>query len=150
MRSLATWCVQHRRWVVVFWLAVLVVVTVLSRSVGSDYTNSFTLPKTQSTEAIQLLEAASPKISGDTEQVVFSASDGRSITDPEVKARIDSVLSKLATVPHVSDIVSPYSSEGAGHISRDGTIAFANVTFDKLAQNLPTSLAMDFVNTAVG
>ncbi|MGO8872902.1 MAG: MMPL family transporter [Acidimicrobiales bacterium] len=148
MRALATWCVRRRRLVVAVWLAVLVVVSVTSRSVGSDYTNSFTLPKTGSTEAIQLLQAVSPKIAGDTEQVVFAASGGHHVTDPTVEARMEAMLTKVATVPHVSNIVSPYSSEGASHISSNGTIAFATVTFDRLAQNLSTTEAQHFVDTA--
>ena len=148
MRSLATWCVRHRRLVVLFWVALLVVVTLLSRAAGSNYSNSFTLPKTQSTDAIQLLQAASPKVSGDTEQVVFQTSHGALVTDPAVMARINTMVAKLAKVPHVSNIVSPYQPQGAAHISKDGTIAFVTVTFDKQAQNLPTSLATTFVNTA--
>jgi RND superfamily putative drug exporter len=148
MRSLATWCVRHRRLVVLFWVALLVVVTLLSRAAGSNYSNSFTLPKTQSTDAIQLLQAASPKVSGDTEQVVFQTSHGVKVTDPAVMARINTMVGKLAKVPHVSKIVTPYQPQGAAHISKDGTIAFVTVTFDKQAQNLPTSLATKFVNTA--
>jgi RND superfamily putative drug exporter len=148
MRSLATWCVRHRRLVVLFWVALLVVVTLLSRAAGSNYSNSFTLPKTQSTDAIQLLQAVSPKVSGDTEQVVFQTSHGARVTDPAVMARINTMVAKLAKVPHVSNIVSPYQPQGAAHISKDGTIAFVTVTFDKQAQNLPTTLATTFVNTA--
>ncbi|HWF23473.1 MAG TPA: MMPL family transporter [Acidimicrobiales bacterium] len=148
MRSLATWCVRHRRLVVLFWVALLVVVTLLSRAAGSNYSNSFTLPKTQSTDAIQLLQAVSPKVSGDTEQVVFQTSHGAKVTDPAVMARINTMVAKLAKVPHVSNIVSPYQPQGAAHISKDGTIAFVTVTFDKQSQNLPTTLATTFVNTA--
>jgi RND superfamily putative drug exporter len=148
MRTLATWCVRHRRLVVLFWVALLVVVTLLSRAAGSNYSNSFTLPKTQSTDAIQLLQAVSPKVSGDTEQVVFQTSHGARVTDPAVMARINTMVAKLAKVPHVSNIVTPYQPQGAAHISKDGTIAFVTVTFDKQAQNLPTSLATKFVNTA--
>ncbi|HEY1466638.1 MAG TPA: MMPL family transporter [Acidimicrobiales bacterium] len=148
MRTLATWCVRHRRLVVLFWVALLVVVTLLSRAAGSNYSNSFTLPKTQSTDAIQLLQAVSPKVSGDTEQVVFQTSHGARVTDPAVMARINTMVAKLAKVPHVSNIVSPYQPQGAAHISKDGTIAFVTVTFDKQAQNLPTTLATTFVNTA--
>jgi RND superfamily putative drug exporter len=148
MRALATWCVRHRRLVVLFWIAALVVVSLVAKGVGSDYSNSFTLPKTQSTDAIQLLQAASPKVSGDVEQVVFQTSHGAHVTDPAIKARIDTMVAKLAKVPHVSNIVSPYQAEGAAHVSKDGTIAFVTVTFDQQSQNLPTSLAKTFVNTA--
>lgn len=148
MRALATWCVRHRRLVVLSWVGLLVVVTLISRSAGSAYSNSFSLPKTQSTEAIQLLQAASPKVSGDTEQIVLRPSNGARVTDPAIKADVEQMLAKVAKVPHATNIVSPYSSQGAGQISTDGTIAFATVTFDEQAQNLPASLAKTFVQAA--
>jgi putative drug exporter of the RND superfamily len=148
MRNLATWCVRHRRLVVLFWIAALVVVSGLAHAVGSDYSNSFTLPKTESTDAINLLEAASPKVSGDVDQIVFTTSGAEKVTDPTVEARIDAMLAKVAKVPHVSNIVSPYGPEGATHVSKDQKTAFATVTFDRQAQNLTMATATDFVNTA--
>jgi RND superfamily putative drug exporter len=133
---------------VAFWIVALVVVSGISRSVGSDYSNSFSLPKTESSDAIQLLEAASPKVSGDVDQIVFGTSGSTLVTAPAVEARINAMLVKMATVPHVTNIVSPYGAEGAGHISKNGQIAFATVTFDKQAQNLSMAVATDLVNTA--
>src|SRR5580704_13953096 len=148
MRVLATWCIRHRRLVVLFWALVLVGVSLISASVGSDYSNSFSLPKTESSDAINLLEAASPKVSGDVDQIVFSASGSSGVRDPAVVARINSMLAREAKVPHVSNIVSPYGPQGASRVSKDGKVAFATVTFDKQAQNLSTTIAKDLVNTA--
>ena len=148
MRALATWCVRHRRLVVLFWLAALVVVTLIASSVGSDYSNNFSLPKTQSTQAIQLLEAASPKVSGDTERIVFGTSGGAKVTDPAVEARINAMLGKESKVRHVTSIVSPYTAEGASQLNKDRTVAFATVTFDQQAQNIPNSVADSLVSTA--
>ena len=55
MKSLATWCVRHRVAVVVLWLVALVGMTVLSQTVGTAYSNSFSLPHTESTQALDLL-----------------------------------------------------------------------------------------------
>jgi RND superfamily putative drug exporter len=148
MRALATWCIRHRWLVVVFWIAALVLSTGLSKAVGSNYSNSFTLPKTESTQAIDLLQAASPKVSGDIDQIVFTTSGATKVTDPAVEARIDTMLAKVAKVPHVSDIVSPYGPAGASRVSRDQHVAFATVTFDKQAQTLKMAVATDLVNTA--
>ncbi len=148
MRSLARWCVRRRRLVVLLWVGAVILVTVLSKASGSAYSNSFSLPKTQSTEAIQLLQAVSPKVSGDVEQIVFGTSPGTKVTDPAVKARIDTMLAKVAKVPHVSNIVSPFAPDGATHISADGTVAFATVTFDRPGQDLSNAVAYQLVNTA--
>lgn len=148
MRALATWCVRHRRSVVLAWLVLLAAVTAMSRAAGTDYSNNFSLPKTQSTEAIHLLQAVSPRVSGDTEQVVIGTSDGKRVTDPDVESRVTTMLAAVARVPHVTNIVSPYGADGAGHVNANNTVAFANVTFDEQGQNLPDSMAKTFVHTA--
>ncbi len=148
MRSLATWCVRNRRRVIVFWIVALVVVSVISHAVGTDYSNSFSLPNTESTDAINLLEAASPKVSGDVDPIVFGTSGGANVQSPADVRRIDAMLAKVAKVPHVSNIVSPYGPEGATQVSKNGQVAFATVTFNKQAQNLSMAIATDLVNTA--
>jgi RND superfamily putative drug exporter len=127
---------------------VLIVVSVVSHAAGSAFTNSFSLPKTQSTDALNLLRAVSPKVSGDVEQIVVGTSNGTKVTDPAVEARIDAMLRKVAALPSVTNIVSPYSTAGAGQVSHDRTVAFATVTFDKLAQSISDPAAQTFVTTA--
>ena len=148
MRPLASWCVRRRRLVVVLWVALLLGATVLSRGVGSDYTNSFTLPKTPSTDAINLLKAVSPKVSGDTEQLVVATSAPARVTDPAVAGRVEAMLARVARLHHVSQIVSPYGPGGAGRVSRDGTVAFATVTLDQPAVDLSDAYATSFVRAA--
>ena len=68
---------------------------------------------------MQLLKANAPKQSGDQEQIVFQASDGKKISSPAVKATVNAVLTQMAeALPHVtSDRQSPYSPEGAAQVS---------------------------------
>ncbi len=153
MKSLATWCVRHRVLVLVLWLAALIGMTVLSQSVGTAYSNSFTLPHTESTQALDLLQSAAPSVAGDREQIVFHTTDGAKVTDPSVESAINQMLAKVAQVPHVSKVTSPYTAFGANQVSADGTTAFATVTFDRLAQDISTTEAQQFVaaaQTAIG
>ena len=46
MRTLAGWCVRHRRIVVLLWVAVLVVSIFAVKSAGTDYSNNFSFPHT--------------------------------------------------------------------------------------------------------
>src|SRR5216684_2327684 len=131
MRALATWCVRKRRLVVLFWIATLIVVGLISHAAGSAYSNSFSLPKTQSTDALNLLKAVSPKVSGDVEHIVFDTSSGAKVTDPAIRVRVVEMLTKVAKLPSVSNIISPYGAGGAGQISQDKSVAFITVTFDK-------------------
>ncbi len=148
MKSLASWCVRHRLIVVLLWLAALIGMSVISQGVGTAYSNSFNLPNTESTNALHLLQASAPSVAGDREQIVFHTTNGAQVTDPEVKASIDTMLAKVAKVPHVTAVASPYDAGGSAQISKDGRTAFATVTFDKQAQYLSTPLAKQFVTTA--
>ena len=66
------------------WLLALIIATLAARSADSAYSNSFTLPGVQSTQAIDLLKAVSPKVAGDSEEVVFQTSHGMLVTDQAV------------------------------------------------------------------
>ena len=148
MRALAAWCFRHRRLVVLFWAAALVIITLLARSVGTNYSNSFSLPDTESTRAINLLKSVSPGNSGDTERIVFETSAGKKVTDPDVESRMTTVFDQVASLRGVSSVQSPYGRLGASQISRGGQIAFANVVYGVQPQNVSTSDAKRLVNTA--
>jgi len=143
MRALATWCVRHRRAVVLIWLAVLVLVTLGARSLGSQYTDNFTLPHTPSTEAMHLLESVSPQASGDVERVVVGA---RNLDDPAVRQRVDAMVAALRTVPHVASVTSPY--DGAGALDRTHDVGFATVTFDQQTQDVSGATADAMIKAA--
>ncbi len=148
MRSLASWCVRHRRLVLALWVLTLVGITTASNVMGTAYSDSFSLPNTESTRAISLLESVSPKVSGDTESIVFQASGGSTVHDPRVRARIEAMLADVSTLPGVTSVVSPYTSAGASQVSSSGDIAFAQVTFDQQFQNVAPSEAQKLVDTA--
>ena len=54
----------------------------------------------------------------------------------------------MARVPHVSRVASPYQPAGASQVSRDGRVAFALVTFDRPAWDVPGSDAKLLVAAA--
>jgi RND superfamily putative drug exporter len=147
MRALAGWCVRHRRLVVTGWLVALIGLSVISQSVGSNYKDSFSLPGTQSFEALNLLQRAAPKASGDREQIVLAVKHGK-VTDPAVRSQVKAMLARVAALPDVASVASPYAATGAAQTSSSGQIAFANVTLTKQAAKIATGEAKKFVDTA--
>ena len=95
MRRLAKFCFTHRGLVVLGWVVALIAVTAIHSAAGSAYSDNFRLSGTQSFDAVNLLERNAPKASGDTEQVVIAVDHGR-ITDPAVRAQVESMLAALA------------------------------------------------------
>jgi RND superfamily putative drug exporter len=154
MRTLAGWCVGHRRLVLLLWAAVLVVSLFTVKSVGTAYSNNFNFPHTQSFDAINLLKSVAPAHSGDTEQVVFGTSGDTRLTDPAVGQRINKMVGEIKALPHVSVVVSPYDSAGnlvnTANTSADRTVGFVQVTFDKQPNNISDSEAKTFVHTVTG
>ncbi|MFJ6982247.1 MULTISPECIES: MMPL family transporter [unclassified Streptomyces] len=150
---MARWCYRHRWVVLVVWLGVLGGLGFSSSSAGTDYANVFSLPDTDSKKAYDLMEKAFPERSGDTDTVVWKV-DGDafgSVRDAAVQDRLRPVLDEIAKMKGVGGVTSPYAGEaGAAQISRDGTIAYAQVTFTDQANAVPKELVEDVVDTAQG
>ncbi len=151
MRTLAGWCVRHRRIVLLLWAAVLVSSLVLVSGLHADYTNNFNFPHTESSDAINLLKSAAPGHSGDTEEVVFGTSGGTTLSDPAVGLRITTMVDKINALPNVTHVTSPYDSSGnlvnTANVNADQTVGFLQVNFDKLPNKLPANEATNFVHT---
>src|SRR5437763_5015269 len=128
MRSLARWCFRRKFIVLAVWVVALLVLGGLSASAGSGYTDSFSLPGTESTTALNLLTHNFNTESTDTNQVVFAADD---VTDPATRARIEKTLASISKGPHVERVDSPFAQGAAARqVSKDKAVAFANVHMD--------------------
>src|SRR5580693_9311677 len=136
MAALARWCFRRRAWVLVGWLALLVILGAGGRAAGSAYSDTLTLPGTGSTAALHLEEQAFPGHAGDQDTIVWRPSGG-GVRAPQVQARITAMLAKVAAAPGVASVISPYSARGTAQVSHDGQIAYATVVFDAQANSLP-------------
>jgi RND superfamily putative drug exporter len=131
MAKLARWCFRNRRWVVGGWAVILVLVVGLSSSLGAHFDSSLNLSGTDSQAAANLLKTDFRSAAGENDDVVIQATTGAVIRSAEVRTAVTAALARVAAVPGVEHVVSPYSKEGEAQISRDGTVAFATVTWDK-------------------
>ena len=147
MSTMAVWCYRRRRLVLAIWLLLFIALGVLGQIAGSTYANSLVLPATDSTRALNLLKAEFPAASGEADSIVLHVTSGK-VTDARVKARVAPMLAEIAKVAHVKAVVSPFSALGAQQISRDGTTAFATVTFDGTARQIPKASVIEVINAA--
>ena len=146
MLNVARWTMRHRRTVVVAWIVAAIGIFAVSNSVGKKTASSFTLPGTGSQQTVDLLQSHFPAQAGDADQIVFHANTGK-LTDPADRAGIAATLKRVAALPHVTSVVSPYAP-GQHSISRDGTIGFATVNFDQRANALPKAAVDSVITTA--
>jgi RND superfamily putative drug exporter len=149
MLRLARWSTTHRLYVAIGWVVLLLAVNAVAQSTGgASYSNNFTLPKSDAQRAADLLQQSFPAQAGDRDTIVFKVT-GATVNDPAVKTRMSALFARVARLPHVSGVVSPYSGRAAGEtISRSGQIAFATVIFDQKANTLPVSAAKRVIAAA--
>jgi RND superfamily putative drug exporter len=148
MSKLGRWCFKHRKWVVGLWLLATVAVVGFAAQEGSAFGGSFSLPNTDSQAAVTLLTQNFPSASGEGDQVVIRATHGATIRSAQVRTEVTAALAKVAAVPGVESVASPYAQAGAAQISRNGTVAFAVVTWDKEGAQLTPADAQNLIKAA--
>ena len=130
LKQLARWSFAHRRLMVLGWIVLLVGSQVLASALGGTSRMDFKLPKSDSQAAQDLLVKRFHAESGAYAQVVFAVDRG-TVAAPAVRPQIEGVLRALDAVPHVLPITSPFDpSVNRRQISRDGSVAFAEINFD--------------------
>jgi len=151
MRRFAEWTTSHRKTVIFGWIVTLIAIGMIAGSVGSDFTEEFSLPSSDSKDALDLLENRFPAQAGDVVQIVYKAESG--VEAPAVQRKMEAVFTNVEALPHVSEVSSPYEEGGAGAVSKDGKIAYAtaqlNVTTDKLNDG-EVKMIMDAAQAAGG
>jgi len=133
--ALARWCSTHRRFVILGWIVVAIVTTIAAQAIGRSYATNYSLPGTQSQQALDLLEHNFGAQSGDKDTLVFHVSHG-TVYSPSVRAAMVPILAKVLSFPHVDGALSPYSPAGAVEVSRDRKTAFETIFYDKPANLL--------------
>ncbi|WP_031509083.1 MMPL family transporter [Streptomyces megasporus] len=120
---------RRRGLVALLWVVVLAVAGGAAASTSSTASSSISIPGTEAQKAFELLEERFPGSSPDgaSARVVFKAPDGEKITDGENKAAVDAVVADLAKGSQVQQAVDPYRARA---VSRDGTTAYAQVTYE--------------------
>ena len=109
MLRIARWTMTHRRIVVVAWIVAAIGIFAVSSSVGKKTASNFTLPGTGSQHAVDLLQSRFPTQAGDADQIVFHARTG-TLAVPADRATIEAMLARVARLPHVTSVFSPYAS----------------------------------------
>jgi RND superfamily putative drug exporter len=146
MRRFATWTTGHRKTVIIGWIVALIGIGMIAGSAGSDFSEDFKLPASDSQEAFDLLETKFPAQSGDTATIVYKADSG--VESAAIKAKMEAVFATVGKLPHVSEVASPYEGDGAGAVSDDGKIAYATVQFDTTTNELEKDDLKKLISTS--
>ncbi|GFE21899.1 membrane protein [Streptomyces nigrescens] len=137
--------------VIVLWLAAFAGVAVAAGVTGAAYSNNYEVPGTESGQASARMAKAFPERSGDSDTLVWHTDSG-TVRSAAVKKTMRHTLEKIAALPGVSEVESPYGrhADGAGarQISKDGHTAYASVLFDRRTDDLDVDQVQKVVDTA--
>jgi RND superfamily putative drug exporter len=140
---LADWSIRHRRRAVALWVVTLLAVLGASFAIGAAWKNDFSLPGTESQQALDTLKRSAPAQAGDAVEIVMRDPGG--IETPATRQRVEAMVAQVEQLPHVAAVVDPY---GPGAVSRDGTIAHATVMLDATSNDVPRASVERLIETA--
>jgi RND superfamily putative drug exporter len=142
---LGRWVAEHRRVVVLVWLAVVIGLVAANRAAGGGTVDNFEVPGVESQQAIDLLDERFPERSGATAMVVFHVPAG-GITDDGSAAVITDVVDEIRSLDAVVGVTEPLASPLS--VSPDTTTAFAAVQFDAPTAELGRPALDSLLDTA--
>ncbi|MFF2272135.1 MMPL family transporter [Agromyces sp. NPDC058136] len=131
--ALGRWAFQARRAMLLIWVAVLAVLFTGTALLSEGTDNSYSIPGTESQEALDALARTFPQVSGSSAQLIAVAPEGGSVTDADFEAAVDDAASAIAALPQVTSATSPYSSATSGA---------ANIASDESAVIVPIQLSV--------
>ncbi|BBY50775.1 membrane protein [Mycolicibacterium arabiense] len=115
----------RRRWLVlVSWLALLGVVAAAGIGLRGEPSDDFSIPGTESQQAVEQLKQKLPAFSGAQTQITFAAPDGRSLADPALAGPIDNAIAGLGRQPDIAAAAGPSQTR---LVSPDGRVGLGTV-----------------------
>ena len=127
--SLAQFCTRRRRAIIGGWIALLVVLGGVLGVAGTAFSNSDRLPASDSATAYALLAKAGSNAASATPGIIVWHSPSEAAISSSARSKIIPMLDKVAHIPGVVTVISPFTAAGADEISRDGHTAYATVIF---------------------
>ena len=145
LERLGAFCARRHWIIIVAWLVILGGLLGANQKWGGDYVNNYTVSGTDSASGQNRLNSHYPQQGGYAGQIVFHARSG---TVTQQQQAVNQATSNVAGLPHVIKAVSPFSSSSQGAVSKDGKIAYANVSWKVNPDSLQTSY-LNKLNQAV-
>ncbi|TDC75853.1 MMPL family transporter [Streptomyces hainanensis] len=135
---------RRRWWVVASWLVLLVAIGTAASNAGDPPEESFSLPGTETEQALNLLESEFPAANAEalTSTIVFQAPEGQEITSPENEAAVRATLSAMEGAHLAVSVGDPFV-EGSGQVSPDASTAFADVDYDASYEDISEEMQQE-------
>jgi len=127
------------------WIVILGALLGAKHVFSGEYTNNYTISGSDSATGLNVLNSTFPQQGGYGGQIVFHANSG---TVSAQQSAVNQSVTNVSKLPDVIKAVSPFASSNTGAVSKDGTIAYASVSWSVNPSSLDTSY-LDTLNNAV-
>ena len=135
----------RRHWIfIIAWILVLAGLLIVKHSYGGEYVNNYTVSGSDSAAGLDVLNKTFPQQGGYGGQIVFQAPKG---TVTAQQSAVNQSVTNVSKLPGVIKAISPFASSSTGTVSKDGTIAYANVSWNVNPDSLDTAY-LDRLNNA--
>lgn len=125
--SIGRWAYRSRKLVLSLWIVLLVALSGSALAFNQGTDNSFSIPGTESQQALDTLSRNFPQVSGTSAQVVVVAPGGSSVRAADISAPVSAAVKSLGGIHGVAGVTSPYSELVKNTISSDGSAAVITV-----------------------
>ena len=136
----------RRHWVfIISWVIILGGLLAAKNAFGGEYVNNYTISGSNSADGQNVVNSTFPQQGGYGGQIVFNATKG---TVADQQSAVNQSVSNVSKLPDVIKAVSPFGSANTGAVSKDGTIAYASVSWSVNPDSLDTAY-LNQLNNAV-
>ncbi|GAA2807546.1 MMPL family transporter [Kribbella solani] len=127
----------RRHWYVIAgWLVIVVGLFVLRSAFGGTFVNNYTVPGSESSAGVNILNKDFASAGGYSGSIVFHAQSGTVAEHADV---VKSTMDAVGKLPDVVTAVDPLTTSQSAYISKDGTIVNAPVSFSVVPASLDKS-----------
>ncbi|MCU1570954.1 MAG: transporter [Naasia sp.] len=145
---LGLWAYSRPWRVIVAWIVLIVAIGGAAVALGGKTQESYSIPGTESQQAIDKLAAVFPQTAGASVQVVYRAPAGGSVEDDEYRSAIEDMGATLEDVDGVEAVALPYSEYATDAISDDGRVGITSLTLTGSQEEVTDATISDVLATA--
>lgn len=127
---LGQWVFRHRRLVIIAWLLALALAGSAAVGLKGKTDDAFTIPGSQSQQALDQLQRTFPATAGSSGQLLLSVPQGQTVDTPAVKQAVSDAIVRLNRIDQVATVISPYNAVVKGQISDSRRAVIVTVPLD--------------------
>jgi len=128
------WSARNKFKVLGGWIIIMVAILTIAFTLKPTFNDDMAIPGTPSEKAGNIISKEFPSApKAGSIRIIFGAGENEKLTSKENRETISDTLNKISQDKAIKSITNPYE---VGTISNDGTVAYADITYKKKAENI--------------